>query len=342
MPTRLADTFDNLFYPPHRNGQTDYRYFDGEGGPLPFDPDAPPSVHAWWLADAALLVYETEHTVRAALALAGIRDVQFFGSWTDSPGLLDRLRRLLPLGSTQGFVASSDTYALAVFRGTEKGSLGDALSDILSWKLSEGGCKVHFGFRAALNSVWPTVAKLLAPHRDKALFFTGHSLGAALATLAVSRLEGLPRVSLHVYGSPRVGDRAFCEKVSRHAPGRVARFVNSKDVVTLLPSRRWGFAHVEKEHYIDSRGRIDAIIDPLEQWKDALRAAVDHDLDIAPLQELVQKDDFAALAGSLRAQLRNQKGAGSETPLYLVGNHSPARYPYLLYAHHVRSPSPSS
>ena len=92
-----------------------------------------------------------------------------------------------------------------------------------------------------------------------------------------------------------------------------------------------GFGHVEGERYIDSHGRVGAITEPLEQWRDALQAALNHDLGIAPVQMLLAEGDWKGFRRRLKALLRNKDGAGSETPLYLVGNHSPARYPYLLY-----------
>jgi triacylglycerol lipase len=92
-----------------------------------------------------------------------------------------------PGTSTEGFLAvSSDgKNAFVVFRGTESDDPTDLSSDIhFSLAPWAAGGKVHGGFLTALDSVWEKVDTALKACSADKVWFTGHSLGAALATLA--------------------------------------------------------------------------------------------------------------------------------------------------------------
>ena len=72
----------------------------------------------------------------------------------------------------------------------------------------------------------------------KRLFIAGHSLGAALATLAlpdVSRKTSSTSPILYTYGSPRVGDKVFAEAFNRRDAGASFRIVNTSDIVVSIP-----------------------------------------------------------------------------------------------------------
>ena len=103
------------------------------------------------------------------------------------------------------------------------------------------------------------------------VYFSGHGLGGAVATLAAATLAmrlrsgslgPLPpgiRVGLYTFGSPRVGDAAFARAFNRALtdasalrppaprappPLDVYRHVYENDVVPTLPSARMGYKHV--------------------------------------------------------------------------------------------------
>ena len=138
-------------------------------------------------------------------------------------------------------MASTDTLAIVGFRGTEITHLEDDLSDaeakLVVW--STGG-RVHQGFAGALESVWQPLQAYLASLRREAVWFTGHSLGAALATLAAVRWKSLGGDVGGVYtiGSPRVGDGEFADTFEPALSGRCFRYVNGNDGVTQNPSKR--------------------------------------------------------------------------------------------------------
>lgn len=284
-----ADNFQNLFYPP-----AGYQYFeDGERPENAFRPDAAQFelINAWWMADAAVTAYEQDfEKVRARLEGLGLQAVQI-GDW----GLGHR--------GTQAYAAFAERFAMVSFRGTEKQDVQDTLSDIDVVAVAEGGCLVHRGFKSALDQVWESVERLLAERAKPSLFFTGHSLGAALATLAVFRCTEQAALSLYTFGSPRVGNTDFCNEVWRKTQGRSYRFVNSDDIVTLVPVRSASYDHVQREMYIDSSGRLNSGLTAKEHWRDAIEAALRH--DVTALGHLV--------------------------PEYIIGNHSPGRYPVLIW-----------
>jgi hypothetical protein len=179
-------------------------------------------------------------------------------------------------GGTHCFAAlhedaiQENRLAIVAFRGTDKDDPTDLLDDadapLVNW--SDRG-KVFTGFKNALGEVeaelLPTVRAL-----DCRLLFTGHSLGAALATL----LAGLQAPSaLYTIGSPRVGDHEF---VASLGGVKNYRYVDCCDAVTQLPPALLGYAHVGDALYID-RSR-ELVENPPEDYilADRLRARADY------------------------------------------------------------------
>jgi predicted lipase len=82
------------------------------------------------------------------------------------------------------------------------------------------GCRVHNGFydteSKVISSILSTVKDLQAKFPSYSVIATGHSLGAALATLTAFDLaaNGINNVKLFNYGSPRVGNTAFADWAS--------------------------------------------------------------------------------------------------------------------------------
>ena len=120
--------------------------------------------------------------------------------------------------------------------------------------------KVHLGFLRALNAVWKDIKKVLKREQEssKPLFVTGHSLGGALANLAVAWIinERLIKTNgLYTYGQPRVGDKEFADKFDSVFKSRTFRFQNNEDAVPLVP---WasGYKHVGHCMYFDTFGNL--------------------------------------------------------------------------------------
>lgn len=103
------------------------------------------------------------------------------------------------------------------------------------------GCLVHQGFALAwgglAGEVVPAVRRLVALRNASSIYFTGHSLGAAMAVhAALDPVLGGMGVPLYGYtfGQPRVGNAAF----AAFADARLSswfRVVNYKDPVPQCP-----------------------------------------------------------------------------------------------------------
>ena len=156
--------------------------------------------------------------------------------------------------STQAFGAvHSDGRVYLAFRGTEADDPTDILTDAdcipHSWQELPDDCKVHAGFSTALDSLWKGhIQPWLAAQSGGQVCITGHSLGAALATLAAALV---PDASLVTFGSPRVGNDKFAARL--RGP-RVRRFVDCSDVVTMVTPEGLGYAHAGLTRYIDQHG----------------------------------------------------------------------------------------
>jgi hypothetical protein len=210
---------------------------------LPFDPAsrAYNPANALWLAELSRLVYrhdQEEDTCppqprrTALLERAGFKQRNFFVSHaTDTQAMLLEVKSHVP-------------FAVLVFRGTEQ-NIKDVVMDLTLGKLSlgQGKIDVHEGFKQALDSVWDEIEAALQQLYCP-IFFTGHSLGGALATLAAARH---PPTALYTFGSPRVGNAAFVASLNSSAD-TIHRIVNDDDIVTNLPPTEIGFQHVGTLH----------------------------------------------------------------------------------------------
>lgn len=204
--------------------------------------------NAWWLASLCQLAYCREDVIAALLPRVGLQLVATFNG-----------------ASTQGFLARGDGFAFLVFRGTEFMVWLDLWTDA-QFELTPMALQpeVHSGFRAALNEVWPAVTQALDALAAEGLpvWYTGYSLGAALATLAAARRAPM---SLVTFGSPRPGNLDFMHQLDELP---VYRFVNCCDVVTGTPPTALGYWHVGEQVFLTAQGHV--LRDP-EPWHVARR-----------------------------------------------------------------------
>jgi len=161
--------------------------------------------------------------------------------------------------SIVGFVGyQPSTNAIIVsFRGSENiQNWITNLSFIRTDYPNCSGCSVHKGFYQAEQEVLPQiqaeVAKLNAAHPSYSVVVTGHSLGAALATLTALDLAptyGANRVKLYNYGCPRMFNQAGADFASGGAITIGARRTHYKDIVPHTPPEIMGFVHTSGEIY---------------------------------------------------------------------------------------------
>lgn len=180
--------------------------------------------------------------------------VEFF-----SGGKFELDGRAFSEGSTQvAFLRHSKLPLVIIsFRGTEPTKWADVVTDLKAWKtpLAEGWGSVHSGFKSAFDSIGEVMRTKLAEYKDQnvEIWVTGHSLGGGLATLMAAEIlrreeagEGYKLRGVYTFGSPRVGNRAFRDKLvataAKHGT-QLVRFRNGDDVVTAVP-RVAEFEHV--------------------------------------------------------------------------------------------------
>jgi len=214
-------------------------------------------VNAWWLIEAATLAYAMPGDARHGYLYAGFTEAEYLSD-----------------ASTQCYLLSNDTFSILVFRGTEsrrrpgQKDYRDIVADVkadanLVLVPSGGQGKVHKGFSDALDEVWADVLpKLEALESEgRPIWITGHSLGAALATLAAYRF-GRAR-ALYTFGSPRVGNPEFAADFRTPA----YRFENNNDIVCKVPTPPL-YQHVGELKYIDHKGGVGKELSAWETWTD--------------------------------------------------------------------------
>jgi triacylglycerol lipase len=227
-------------------------------------------------AGFALGIYRTREEVGKLLQDIGYNE----WAWFDVDG-------------TQAFTCrkSNANEIFIVFRGTEPTELKDILADLKAWpKQAREKGLVHLGFAQAIDKVYDGIVQWIAEQKlddGYKITCTGHSLGAALATICASRLDAH---ELYTFGSPRVGNGAFVKEMKND---RIKhwRFVNNNDIVTKVPLPII-FRHSGEIVYINHHGNIRKMT-PWQrfkdQWRGRLRAlakgqpfdgAFDHSMDL--------------------------------------------------------------
>jgi len=297
-------TYDAL-RPPAGPG---YTFFES-AGQHPFDPSRTDLdlANAWWLMDAAFLAYSAEPVVRDTYTRLGIPD--------------QRLRWFSGAKTTQCYVVEFDDWILLAFRGTQIDNFWESVVD---WSFDfrialvpDGrGHQVHAGFNDAMNDVWDGVERhlrsLQGARAARPLWITGHSLGAALATVAASRCavppDHLGLRATYTFGSPRVGDAAF----ARDIPGVVFRWQNNSDIVTSVPLE-FIYTHAGQRVFIDNAGHLHTDLEaPQEEMLRAARTSI----NVAAAHQL---------AGVLA-----QKTGDVVLPAFLA-DHAPVNYSILIW-----------
>ena len=234
----------------------------------PFD-DAAPQLHrrnAWWLADAALLAYWDAAPGITRFAAAGM-DAE-----------------MLEAGGLQAYFAWTDGRVIVAFRGTEHDEWSDIFDDLKFRQEPWNGSSklVHCGFKAALERAWPGMAPLLHHlGQSRRVWFSGHSLGGALATLAADRYPDTAGVC--TIGSPRVGDAAFASAFNARFTGRALRYVSDTDIVTHIPPPTFlafTYEHVGALRQIATTGAIGTRPPALEHFFTALIGDPQHMLEV--------------------------------------------------------------
>ncbi|MBW4631601.1 MAG: lipase family protein [Iphinoe sp. HA4291-MV1] len=235
----------------------------------------------------------------------------------------------------QAILLADAEKVIVAFRGSEE------LSD---WEVNFNRLKsrdfsnnynlcLHTGFCNYLNNIWKpykdpqerieakgikAIIQEEMKNSSKSLWFTGHSLGGAVAVLAAANcifFDNLPfEVSgVYTYGQPRVGDWSFAKLYNSRLRSKTFRFVNNNDVVTKIPT--WAplflFRHVGQIKYLTQDGEIldfeklniwqkwqEIFIDIVKDLREeGINSITDHDMStgyIPPLLRVISEADAIA------------------------------------------------
>ncbi|KAI9719236.1 MAG: hypothetical protein M1812_003566 [Candelaria pacifica] len=268
------------------------------------------------------------------------------------PGICPDVEKAKAKSSTQfqnslktdvtGYVAVDQTNKLITvfFRGSE--SIRNWVADITfvdtDTQLCDG-CKAEKGFWESWEEAEKrdgiTKAVKVAKDANKGMFLTlliveqkhktnqgadyqivvgGHSLGAAVATLAAASLRKAGnKLDLYTYGSPRVANeelRKWIEKNSDSSSAKPTprqsnsnyRITHSDDLVPQLPPKITGLQHIGPEYWIKPSGNNQQV-----------------------MQKLTEKDVFIFADGQNKSGNSGQKGDKSAHGWYFA--HIVACYP---------------
>ena len=169
----------------------------------------------------------------------------------------------IDVDGSQAYWLKNDDDLVIVCRGTEPTQFADIAADLAAIPVpsSTGVGKTHLGFKKSVDNIWHDLEELAQDYgKTRTIWCTGHSLGAAMATIVAYRLQradNLPNPqALFTYGSPRVGNKAYIKGIE--ATGVLHfRFVNNADIVARVPL--WPFRHFGGMYYMNHYGHLRAL-----------------------------------------------------------------------------------
>jgi triacylglycerol lipase len=156
----------------------------------------------------------------------------------------------------QAYIFGNEHDAVVTCRGTQPTDWNDIKADLdLQRAVAETVGWVHRGFKRQVDDLWPRLEQALV-NNTRTLWFSGHSLGAAMAAICAGRcrlsyIKSNPR-ALFTYGSPRVGSKRYVNYVQLET----YRWVNNNDIVTRVPPPWLGFRHKGDDVYLNAYGKI--------------------------------------------------------------------------------------
>ncbi|CAM9259371.1 unnamed protein product [Scytosiphon promiscuus] len=167
--------------------------------------------NAFFFSHLSSTMYLNPGAVEAHFKTLGLTEF----SWFTPPDEVAR-SPFSEINDTQAAVAATAEYIAVVFRGTQEGADWWTNLKFLHREFPELG-KVHEGFSEGLDTVWYGEGMLdelrkMHAQSPRPIYVTGHSLGAALATIAAARItveHDLPLAALYTVGSPRCAVRIF-------------------------------------------------------------------------------------------------------------------------------------
>lgn len=211
--------------------------------------------------------------------------------------------------SAQGAIVEHEEYICIAFRGTNE--VVDWLDNINAFSTKQLFGDFHRGFWNSVEDVWPVLSTkldLLQKVKKRPLFFTGHSLGGAMATIAAARFvhEDLPFTGVYTFGQPRTMNKETALIFNTECKERYFRFHNNNDIVTRVPARLMGYSHVGTYLYISEEQEIHRESGFWFRFVDAMDGVVASVLDEKPGFDVIRDHDMKDyLAGVCKWDLKD-------------------------------------
>lgn len=164
--------------------------------------------------------------------------------------------RFLDHDGSQAYIFENAHDCVVACRGTEPNEWNDIKADANAiHAIAETIGRVHSGFKREVDDLWPALEQTLVEN-EKPTWFTGHSLGGAMATICAGRcrlshIRSIPR-ELYTFGSPRVGTSRYVN----HSPVQHTRWINNNDIVARVPPTWLGYRHCGEEIYLNAYGKV--------------------------------------------------------------------------------------
>jgi triacylglycerol lipase len=160
---------------------------------------------------------------------------------------------------TCGLIGEREDAVILAFAGTDPGIWQNLATDFTP--LPRAGSDIHEGFRLAAAAAQSEIEQAiqLSQQPRKALFITGHSLGAALAALAAKLAfeRGSPPSAVYAFGMPRVGGERFGPTYDSNLGELTYRLVHGIDFVARVPPSFAKFRHVGRALQCDAGAKFD-------------------------------------------------------------------------------------
>jgi len=209
--------------------------------------------NAYWMARLSKVVYlkksednqaPDEKAILADLKAQDDKFISVFG--TDK-------------NSAQAALIEHEDYICLAFRGTDE--VADWLDNINAFSTKKLFGEFHRGFWKSVEDVWQPLMERLEVcqvNKKRPVFFTGHSLGGAMATIAAARFiqQDRPFTSVYTFGQPRALTRDTARIFNIECKDRYFRFHNNNDIVTRVPARLMGYSHIGSYLYISQEQEL--------------------------------------------------------------------------------------
>ncbi|KYK57105.1 hypothetical protein DCS_04112 [Drechmeria coniospora] len=206
------------------------------------------------ISDQTKLCSKPEHTERGVVVTPSqLADFKFYSQGGDH--------------DINGYVAIDRSKKEIVLSVRGSWSASNWWGDLkIGWEICPYAkfCTLHEGFWESWTEIRFGVTEVivnllyLPEYTGYRVVGSGHSLGAAVVTIASVEFQFRENITMDVYsyGSPRIGNEVFANFASS-LPGKIYRITQGADMVPRIPKRKIGYMHTSPEYWIKNGTKVD-------------------------------------------------------------------------------------